>query len=125
MKEGDVVLTPIPQADEKVKNRPAVMLRTMPGYGDVLVCGVSTQLHHYVQGFDEIISPTDADFASSGFVSASLIRLSFLAVLPRKDIAGSIGSIALERHERLLKALSNYLVQDLKEEEEGQPKQPH
>lgn len=101
MKEGDVVLTPIPQADGKVKNRPAIILREMPGYSDVLVCGVSTQLHHYVQGFDEIISPTDTDFASSGLVSASLIRLGFLAVLPRKDIAGSIGSISSERHERL------------------------
>ena len=124
MKEGDVVLTPIPQADGKVKNRPAIILRVMPGYGDVLVCGVSPQLHHYVQGFDEIISPTDTDFSSSGLVSASLIRLSFLAVLPQKDIAGSIGSIALERHERLLRALSKYLVQDLREEE-GQPEEPH
>jgi len=38
MKEGDVVLTPIPQADRRVKNRPAIVLREMPGYGDVLVC---------------------------------------------------------------------------------------
>lgn len=111
MKEGDVVLTPIPQADGKVKNRPAIVLCEMPGYGDVLVCGVSTQLDHYVQGFDEIISPADTDFTSSSLVAASLIRLSFLAVLPRKNIAGSIGTIDPERHERLLKALSNHLVQ--------------
>ena len=111
MKEGDVVLTPIPQADGKVKNRPAIVLCEMPDYGDVLVCGVSTQLHHYVQGFDEIISPEDTDFTSSSLVAASLIRLSFLAVLPRKNIVGSIGTIEPERHERLLKALSNHLVQ--------------
>ena len=72
MKEGDVILTSIPQADGNVKNRPAILLREMPSYGDLLVCGVSTQLHHYVQGFDEIIRPTDADFASSGLVAASL-----------------------------------------------------
>ena len=113
MKEGDVVLTPIPQADSRVKNRPALILREMPSYGDLLVCGVSTQLHHYIQGFDEIISPTDADFASSGLVAASLIRLSFLAVLPRKNIVGVIGSITPERHRRLLEALSNYLVRNL------------
>ena len=114
MKDGDVVLTPIPQADGQVKNRPAIILREMPSYGDMLVCGVSTQLHQYVQGFDEIISPEDADFAASGLASPSVIRLSFLAVLPRKNIAGSIGSIAPERHKRLLEALSNYLIRNFK-----------
>ena len=97
MKEGDVVLTPIPQADGRVKNRPAILLREMPSYGDMLVCGVRTQLHHYVHGFDELIFPADADFASSGLVAASLIRLSFLAVLPRTNIAGVIGSIPRSR----------------------------
>ncbi len=110
MKEGDVILTPMPQADGQVKNRPAIILREMPSYGDMLVCGISTRLHYYVKGFDEIISPTDADFVSSGLVAASLIRLIFLAVLSRNSIAGDIGSIAQERHRRLLEALSNYLV---------------
>lgn len=44
MKEGDVVLTPLPQADGMIKNRPAIILREMPPYRDFLVCGVSTQL---------------------------------------------------------------------------------
>jgi mRNA interferase MazF len=110
MKEGDIVLTPVPQADGKLKNRPALILREMPPYRDLLVCGVSTQLHQYVKGFDEIISPTDADFASSGLLSESLIRLGFLAVVSRKSIAGSIGAISPERHKRLLKALSDYLI---------------
>ena len=30
MKEGNVVLTPIPQADGMIKNRPAIILREMP-----------------------------------------------------------------------------------------------
>lgn len=113
MKEGDVILTSILQADGNVKNRPAIILREMPSYGDMLVCGVSTQLHHYVHGFDEIMTPADTDFASSGLVAASLIRLGFLAVLPRRNIAGSIGSIAPERHQRLLRALSSYLIRNL------------
>jgi len=45
MKEGDVVLTPLPQADGAMKNRPAIVLRVMPPFGDRLVCGVSSQLH--------------------------------------------------------------------------------
>ncbi|MBA3438318.1 MAG: type II toxin-antitoxin system PemK/MazF family toxin [Pyrinomonadaceae bacterium] len=110
MKEGDVVLTPVPQADGIVKNRPAIILREMPPYRDLLVCGISTQLHQQVKSFDEIISPADADFALSGLVSESLVRLGFLAVLPRSRIAGSIGAILSERHERLLKTLSDYLA---------------
>jgi mRNA interferase MazF len=82
----------------------------MPPYKDFLVRGVSTQLHQRIKDFDEIISPSDADFASSGLKSESLVRLGFLAVLPRSRIAGSIGSIASERHQKLLKTLSDYLV---------------
>ncbi len=72
MTEGDVVLTPVPQADGTMKNRPAVFLREMPPFKDLLVCGISTQLRQEVKGFDELISPSDADFASSGLVRESL-----------------------------------------------------
>ena len=71
MTEGDVVPTPLPQADGQVKNRPAVVLRAMPPHGDLLVCGVSTQLHHATPGFDEVIRPGDSDFASSSLRAAS------------------------------------------------------
>jgi len=74
MKESDVIITPITQADGMVKNRPVVLLRKMPKYQDYLVCGVSTQLRQYVRDFDEIILTTDPDFASSGLLSQSLIR---------------------------------------------------
>lgn len=105
-----MVLTPVPQADGAIKNRPAIILREMPSYKDYLVCGVSTQLRQQVKGFDQIISPSDVDFASSSLKSESLIRLGFLAVLPCSSIIGSIGSISPERHKRLLKTLSDYLV---------------
>lgn len=110
MKQGDVILTPVPQADGKLKNRPAIILREMPFYGDLLVCGISTQLHQYVKGFDETISSDDEDFKSSGLLSNSLIRLGFLSVLPCSRIVGSIGSISSERRKRLLKTLSDYLM---------------
>jgi mRNA interferase MazF len=110
MKEGDVILSPIPQANGILKTRPAIILREIPPYKDFLVCGISTQLNQLVQGFDEIIGPEDADFASSGLKAKSLVRLGFLAVLPRSKIIGSIGSISPERHKRLLKTLSDYLI---------------
>lgn len=110
MTEGDVVLTPIPQADGTIKNRPAVFLREMPPFGDLLVCGVSTQLRQEVRDFDEVISPSDSDFKSSGIVRESLVRLGFLAVLPLNRVAGKIGSISPERHRRLLEKLSAFLI---------------
>ena len=110
MNQGDVILTPVPQADGVIKNRPAIFLREMPPYGDVLVCGVSTQLHQEVKGFDEVIQLADSDYAASGLHSASLIRLGFLAVLPRNAIIGSIGAISSERHQRLLEKLADYLM---------------
>jgi mRNA interferase MazF len=41
MKEGDVALTPLPQADGLIKNRPVILLREIPGFGNFLVCGIS------------------------------------------------------------------------------------
>ena len=109
MREGDVILTPIPRANGMIKNRPAVCLREMPPYGDLHVCGVSTQLHQQVKGFDETITSGDSDFAASGL----LVRLGFLTVLSRKNIVGSIGAISSDRRERLLKTLSKHLTANL------------
>jgi mRNA interferase MazF len=110
MREGEVILTPIPQANGVIKNRSAVCLREMPPYGDLLVCGISTQLHQQVKGFDETITSGDADFAGSGLLADSLVRLGFLTVLSRRNIVGSIGAISHERQERLLKTLSTHLT---------------
>ena len=59
MNQGDVILTPVPQANGILKNRPAIFLREMPPYRDLLVCGISTQLHQEVKGFDEVVDQTD------------------------------------------------------------------
>jgi mRNA interferase MazF len=107
MKEGNIVLTPIPQSNQEIKNRPALILRIMPRYQDFLVCGISSQLKQYVRDFDEII--LGDDFESSGLVNISVIRLGFLTVIPSRQIIGSIGSISIIRHRRLLQNLSQYL----------------
>ena len=110
MKEGDVVLTPFPQANRQTKNRPAVVLRELPPFGDLLVCGISTQLHQSVQGLDEVISPTDPDFLATRLRKASLIRLGYLVTLPRTEFVGSIGEVSAERHARLLNRLGEFLL---------------
>jgi mRNA interferase MazF len=109
MKEGDVALAVLPQADQQTKTRPFVVLREMPLHGDFLICGISTKLRQRVASFDEIISPGDSDFKSSGLLTQSLIRLGFLAMVPRRRLMGIIGSVSPERHDRLLRTLSDYL----------------
>lgn len=113
MKEGDVVLTCVSQADGAKKNRPALLLRELPPFGDFLVCGISTQLHLAVPGFDDVVRRSDADFPISRLVTDSVIRLGFLAVAPRARIAGSIGCVSQQRHELLLKRLSDHLIRDV------------
>jgi mRNA interferase MazF len=113
MNEGDVILVPIPQADGVVKNRPALILREMPPFRDMLVCGISTQIHQAVPDFDEVITSNDDDFHFSGLVADSVVRLGFLAVFPRSKIVGSIGHVAPKRHDRLLANLSAYLTKNL------------
>lgn len=110
MKEGNVILAALPQADGLVKSRPAIILREMPPYRDLLVCGVSSQLRQQVADFDEIIDRSDGDFAKSG-LDPSLIRLGFLALVTPRQVFGIIGSISPERHRRLLEKLSAYLVE--------------
>ena len=109
MIEGDVALTPLPQADGQAKLRPAILLRRVPPFGDWLVCGVSTQLQHEAVGFDDLIEPSHPDFDDSGLKAPSLIRLGFLAALPSSALLGEIGGVSAERHERLLQRLGALL----------------
>ena len=92
-----------------IKNRPCIALRGKPGFGDWLVCGVSTQLRQAVWGFDEPLRAEDADFVGSGLKAPSIIRLGFLGVVPEERLLGAIGALAPERHRRLLRRLSAYL----------------
>ena len=110
MKEANIVIAVFPQSDGSLKRRPALILREMPPFRDLLVCGISTQIRQKVENFDEVISPEDDDFEQSSLDSESLVRLGFLLVLPRGQIVGTIGAISGERHRRLLRNLSEYLL---------------
>lgn len=110
MREGAVVLLALRQADGKIKPRPAVALRQLPGFGDWLVCGVSRQLHQFVGGFDEQVSAADPDFDLSGLTWPFLIRLGFLQSVPLSTIMGRIGVISADRRRRLLANLARHLT---------------
>ena len=94
-KEGQVVLVAFPHADySKSKLRPALLIKKLPGiHGDWLLCAISTQLHHEIKEFDEVIGKSDQDFKSSGLKDKSLIRISRLAVVNGNLLPGAIGEI--------------------------------
>lgn len=109
MNQGDVVLARISEASGGAKLRPALLLRVMPGYGDFLVCGVSSQLRQAIPGFDEVIHEDDVDFQGTGLKVSSVVRLGFLTVLPRESFSGKIGAVGEARYRRLLGNLIQYL----------------
>jgi mRNA interferase MazF len=83
VKPGEIVLLRLPQPDLSLgKLRPALVLSELPGlFGDVLVCGISSQLHQEIPNWDERLAPADADFGTCGLKVASVIRLSWLAAV--------------------------------------------
>jgi len=105
VRPGDIILTPLTQADGQVKVRPAVILYEWRNT-DVLVSGVSSQLRHYISGFDELIRPGDPDFALSGLRAASVIRLAFLGTIPRSANRGFVGRITVPRLHQLRSRLA-------------------
>lgn len=109
MKGGDVVLAALSQANDEIKLRPSILLCQLPPFGDWLVCGISTKVRHFVPDFDEIIAPTDPDFADSGLLRESVVRLGFLGTLTRSQIGGVLGRIGPERLARLRVRLARHL----------------
>ncbi|OGU39607.1 MAG: transcriptional regulator [Ignavibacteria bacterium GWB2_35_12] len=110
MNDGDIVTAYFPQSDRTFKKRPALLLKKLQKYDDYLVCGISSNIHQYVEGFDEIILKNHAEFDSTGLKNDSVIRLGYLTVIPNEGINGAIGKISNELHRLLLKRLSNYLI---------------
>jgi mRNA interferase MazF len=111
MREGEIILANLPQSDGSLKLRPVLLLKQLPRYNDFLVCGISTQLHQLINGFDELIDEKNNHFIQTGLRQSSIIRLGFLAVLPGKKIPGSIGRIDLSLHKNLLERLAKYLTE--------------
>lgn len=111
IRPGDVILARVPQADGGDKLRPALVLCALPGRSrDLLVSGISSQLHHRLDGWDALIRPVDASFAATGLRAASIVRLSFLASLPPAAIEGGIGRV----EPKLLDALQRRLARHLR-----------
>jgi mRNA interferase MazF len=110
-KAGQIVLFKFPQTDLTVgKLRPALLLAPLPsGRNDWLVCMISSQLTQAVARVDEIVAATDADFAQSGLRTASVIRLTRIAVVTDSIFLGLLGEISSDRLTRLKKRLAQWI----------------
>lgn len=107
---GKIILAKLPQSNGAFKRRPALILKAMPPYDDLLTCGFSSKLHHEVKGFDDIITFGDRDFQTSGLAVPSLIRLGWLETIPDSAFQGVIGSIDPDRLHRIIAQLADYLT---------------
>ena len=110
-KSGRLVLFRFPQTDLLPgKLRPALLLAPLPsGHHDWLVCMISTQIAQAVPGVDEVFNADDADFAKTGLKSASVIRLTRLAVVSDSIFFGVIGEISAARLGGLKKRFAQWI----------------
>ena len=106
MNEGEIGLADLVQSDGSRKRRPVVLLRRMPGYGDFLVCSISSQLWQAVPEFDEVLQPD----AANALKKPSVVRLSNLVAIPATNILRVIGVIPATLHRDLLQRLANHLT---------------
>lgn len=112
MNPGDLVLIRLPQLGSgAIKLRPALCLALLPGkYQNVLICGVSTKTADLEPDWDELLDPSDPDYASSGVQRLSAIRLSYLYAADSSEIVRAIGRISRDRLRRLLGRLAARLT---------------
>ena len=110
-KPGYISLVRFPRANlQSGKYRPVLLLSRMPGpFDDWLICGITSQLRHKVEGWDEVINRTDDDFKPSGLKVPSLIRIGKLATVEEEVLESMLGVISSERLMRILKRLMNHL----------------
>ena len=112
--EGDIVVARLPQADGVSKLRPVVLLRELPGFGDYLVCGVSSQVRHAVEGFDVVIEDRNEAFGATGLRGSSVVRLAFMAVVPVDRMKSRLGRLPGELLEALQVSLARHLTSQQK-----------
>lgn len=109
MKEGAIIKVAFPQSDGQIKFRPAVLIKIVPPFNDLLVCAISTQVQHFISGLDIMLKKEDDDFAQTRLKQNSLIRVAKLVTIPSAEAEGEIGNISNQRYRLLLEQLKNFL----------------
>ncbi|HEX6305335.1 MAG TPA: type II toxin-antitoxin system PemK/MazF family toxin [Anaerolineales bacterium] len=111
MKPGDIVLIGFPRTDLQAgKLRPALIVAVAPGHhGDLLLSLISSRIYQAVPDFDEVIDPSDADYAATGLKARSVVRLARLASVESDIINARLGTLSSERLEQIKKRLIEWL----------------
>jgi mRNA interferase MazF len=108
---GDIVLIRFPQANLQVgKLRPALVVAIAPGrHPDLLLALVSSRVYQAVLDFDEIIDPSEPDYAGTGLKVRSVVRLARLASVESGNIDARLGTISAQRLQQIRKRLIDWL----------------
>jgi mRNA interferase MazF len=111
MKPGDIVLIRFPQTDLKAgKLRPALVLAIAPGHhADLLLAMISSRIYQAVPDFDEIIAPSDSDYATTGLKVHSVVRLGRIASVASSVINARLGNISPQRLRQIRNRLADWL----------------
>jgi len=111
MKPGDIVLIRFPQTDLLIgKLRPALVVAIAPGrHADLLLALISSRTYQTVPQFDEIIDPSDSDYAVTGLKVRSVVRLARLASVETSVINARLGNISSKRLRQIRKRLTDWL----------------
>lgn len=93
--EGDILLFRFQLADlREGKLRPALAIKRVGNhFDDWLICMISTQTRHQLEGLEIIIDPSVPGFENTGLKKESLIRSSRLAVVQGGIFEGKTGSL--------------------------------
>ena len=111
MKPGDIVLIRFPQTDLLIgKLRSALVVAIAPGrHADLLLALVSSRTYQAIPQFDEIVDPSDSDYAITGLKVRSVVRLARLASVEASVINARLGNISSKRLRQIRKRLSDWL----------------
>ncbi len=111
MKAGDIVLIRFPQTDLSVgKLRPALVIAVAPGrHSDLLLALITSRTYQAVPRFDEIVDPSDSDYAATGLKVRSVVRLARLVSVERNVINARLGNVSSKRLQQIRKRLADWL----------------
>ncbi len=118
IRPGKIVLAQFPQTNlDGTKLRPILLVERLPGkYQDWLTCMVSSKIAQQIEGFDELITEGDGDYAQSGLKVPSLIRIARLAIQEQNLFVGGLGEINISRLNRIRQNLSFWINPYLKKQ---------
>ena len=112
MKPGLLVRWVFPQADGRIKQRPAVLLLRFDARGDWLVVAVSGKVANYDHALHELIDLDHVDFRTLGLPFAALLRADMVETIPNGAIKDVLGEVSFTTVSRLRRRLASRLMDE-------------